>query len=743
MNLAARAGRWSAAHWKTATLGWLAMALAAVLVGLLVGTRNLTTAESSQGDSGKAETILAENGFQTPAGESVLVRGKAAKPGDPSFRAAEGDLLAALRALPQVEHLRSPVRSADGRSELVSFDMTGNPDTADARVQPVLDAVAAVQRAHPGFSLAEVGQASANHAAGGVIDQDLSRAERLSVPVTFAILLLAFGAFVAAGIPVLLAFSAVLATLGLGAAVSHVVPASSTTASVVVLMGMAVGVDYSLFYLRREREERARGSEPRQALHTAAATSGRAVLVSGLTVVIACAGMLFSGSNEFVSMGLGAVLVVLIAMIGSLTVLPALLGRLGDRVERGVLAVLAAALLRLLALVRRAPAALVRLRERRTLLQRARGASGDSRIWALVLRPALRFPRAAALLATAGLVVIALPAFGMRTTDPGFDGFPPDLPVVKAYHQIQRAFPGTPMPAQVIVRAPSVDAPAVRRGIAELERRALASGQMHTPIHVATNPTHTVARVEIPLAGSGEDKTSFAALRTLRSLLPLTIGSVPGAEAAVTGDTASSYDFSQTMRSRTPLVVAFVLAVVFVLLLVTFRSLVIPLTAIALNLLSLGAAYGALVWIFQKGHLQGLLGFHSTGSIVTWMPLFLFTVLFGLSMDYHVFIVSRIRELVRGGRSTREAVATGIRGTASTVTSAALVMVAVFAIFAATRTIFLKELGLGLAIAVLLDATIIRGVLLPATMTILGERNWYLPRGLHWLPRVELERSRA
>ncbi|MGZ4359384.1 MAG: MMPL family transporter, partial [Gaiellaceae bacterium] len=553
-------------------------------------------------------------------------------------------------------------------------------------------------------------------------------------------------AFVAAGIPVLLAFSAVLASLGLGAAVSHVIPASDSTASVVVLMGMAVGVDYSLFYLRREREERAGGRGSREALHAAAATSGRAVLVSGLTVVIACAGMLLSGSSDFVSMGVGAILVVLISMIGSLTVLPALLGRLEDRVERGVVAVLAAGLLRLVRALRWNPAILRRLRDRRTVLQRARGDSRESRAWGLVLRPALRFPRTAVLAASALMIVIALPAFGMRTANPGFDSFPSSLPVVKAYKQIEQAFPGTPSPAEVVVRAPDVDAPALRQAMTELKRRALASGQMHAPIQVVRNRARTVARIDVPLAGSGADATSYAALGTLRSrLIPATVGSLPGVQVAVTGDTASSYDFSHTMSVRTPLVVAFVLAVVFVLLLLTFRSLVVPLTAIALNLLSLGAAYGALVWIFQEGHLQGLLGFHSTGSIVTWMPLFLFTVLFGLSMDYHVFIVSRIRELVRGGRSTREAVASGIRSTASTVTSAAMVMVAVFGIFALTRTVIIKELGLGLAIAVLLDATVIRGVLLPAAMTILGERNWYLPRRLTWLPRLGQQpvRSRA
>jgi uncharacterized membrane protein YdfJ with MMPL/SSD domain len=449
--------------------------------------------------------------------------------------------------------------------------------------------------------------------------------------------------------------------------------------------------------------------------------------------------MLLSGSNDFVSLGVGAILVVLVAMLGSLTVLPALLGRLEDRVERGVLSVLAAGALRL---TRRKPQPLVRLRDRRTLLRRLKGDGSDSRLWGLILRPALRFPHAAAAVAAGALVVVALPAFGLHTANPGPESFPQDLPIMKAYHAVQRAFPGTPSPAQVVVAAPNVDAPAVRAGIADLKRRALETGVMHAPITVSVSADRTLARIDLPLAGGGDDAESFAALRTLRSqVIPAALGPVAGVEAAVTGDTAQSYDFSRTMTTRTPLVFVFVLVVAFAVLLLAFRSLVVAGTAIVLNLLSVGAAYGLLVWIFQDGHLEGLLGFHASGAVVTWLPLFLFTILFGLSMDYHVFIVSRIRELVTRGASTPEAVAHGIRTTASTVTSAAAVMIAVFAIFATADNLVLKQLGVGLAAAVLVDATVIRAVLLPAVMTILGERNWYLPRRLGWLPRVELERT--
>jgi RND superfamily putative drug exporter len=280
-----------------------------------------------------------------------------------------------------------------------------------------------------------------------------------------------------------------------------------------------------------------------------------------------------------------------------------------------------------------------------------------------------------------------------------------------------------------------------RQAIGALERAALASGRMTGPIHVAVNGDHKAAQIEIPLAGNGTDNTSVAALNTLRDqILPATLGHA-GLWYAVTGETAGTHDFNQTMKQHWPLVFAFVLGLAFLLLLITFRSLVIPLTAIALNLLSVGAAYGALVWVFQDGNLEGLLKFHSNGAVVTWLPLFLFAVLFGLSMDYHVFIVSRIKELVDRGASTEEAVATGIAATAGTVTAAAAVMVAVFAIFATLSTLEIKQMGVGLAVAVLIDATVIRGVLLPASMKLLGRWNWYLPRWLEWLPRLRTHRA--
>ena len=730
MNIAARAGRWSAAHWKTATFGWLVLVVAAVALGSVAGTKKLTDAEQSTRETARAERILAHAGFPNRAGEAVLVQGQ--RPA-----AVAADVTAMLRARHDVENVKAPVRSHDGRSLLVQFDMAGNGNTAENRVQPVLNAVAAMQRAHPGYTVAEFGDASGNHELNATVGKDFTKAEHLSVPLTFLILLLAFGAFVAAGVPVLLAFSAVLASIGLSSLVSHVAHASDATSSVILLIGMAVGVDYSLFYVKREREERAAGLEGPDALHRAAATSGQAVLISGATVLVAMAGMLFAGSSIFTSIGIGAMIVVFVSMIGSLTVLPALLAKLGDRIDRGVIAVAASTVG--LAFRKREPRVIRHLRSRRTLIQRLKGPGGESRVWGALLRPALRYPAAAAVLSAGFLAVLALPVFGIHTKLVGLNDLPHSLRIVRTYEAIQHAFPGASTPADVVVTAPDVTAPRVQRALAGLRRDALASGVMKKPIRTYVNPSRTVAKVEIPLVGKGNDAASTHALSVLRKqVVP---ASLPGMHAAVTGETAGDVDFNATNRSRAPIVFAFVLVLAFVLLLLTFRSLVIPLEAIVLNLLSVGAAYGVLVWIFQDGHLQGLLGFHSNGAVVTWLPLFLFTVLFGLSMDYHVFIVSRIKELVDRGVPNDEAVEQGIRTTAGTVTSAALVMVAVFSIFATLSTLDIKQMGVGLAVAVLIDATIVRAVLLPATMKLLGRWNWYLPHSLRWLPRLHRDET--
>jgi RND superfamily putative drug exporter len=511
-------------------------------------------------------------------------------------------------------------------------------------------------------------------------------------------------------VPLLLALTAVMATIGLLGPISHIGNGvDSSINEVVLLIGLAVGVDYSMFYLRREREERESGKTESASLDAAAATSGRAVMISGFTVIIAMAGMYLAGAPTFQSFATGTILVVAVAVVGSLTVLPALLAWLGDRVEKGGVPI---------------------------IKNQAWNAS-EGGLWSTVVDRVLRHPAISILAAGGLLVFLAIPAFSLHTADEGVESLPQNLSSIKTYNKIQVAFPGGPIPATVAVSGKSIDSPQVKSGIADMIKRASTDPLFKQPITTDVNADRTVAQIDIPVVGNGSDSQSNAALAELRDkLIPQTIGAVPGVTADVTGFTASSKDFTDVLKSHVPLVFAFVLTAAFLLLLFTFRSIVIPVKAILLNLLSVGAAYGVLVWIFQYGHLEGFLGFKSTGAITSWMPLFLFVVLFGLSMDYHVFILTRIREGFDRGMKTEDAVAHGIKSTAGVVTSAAVVMVGVFGVFATLSLIFFKELGVGLGVAVLIDATLIRGVLLPATMKLLGDWNWYLPSWLEWMPHV-------
>ncbi|HMK12952.1 MAG TPA: MMPL family transporter, partial [Acidimicrobiales bacterium] len=530
------------------------------------------------------------------------------------------------------------------------------------------------------------------------------------LPLTIVILLVAFGALVAAGLPVLLAFSAVLAATGLNALVSHVVPTDQQTLAAIILMiGMAVGIDYSLFYLRRAREERDRGHPPHEALLLAARTSGQAVLISGATVLIAMAGMFVAGNSLSTTIGLGTMIVVLAAMIGSLTVLPALLSRLGDNVDRIHIPLIS-------------------------------GRPSDTGPWSRFIAAVLRRPVVALVVSGGTLLILAMPALSLHTKLPNLTDLPRDLKIVRTYERIQQAFPGSQTPAVVVVKAPNVTTPKMQHAYELFRQRALATGELYSPFTVVVNPDKTVARIDFAIAGNGDNARSIAALHTLRdTVIPPIARTLPNTEVAVTGVTAGTYDFNHQMRSRLPYVFMFVLGLAFVLLLLTFRSIVIAATAVALNLLSVGAAYGILVAVFQHGWGASALGFQTNGAIVSWLPLFLFVVLFGLSMDYHVFILSRIKELRDAGASTDDAIQLAITRTAGTVTSAAIIMVAVFGLFATLSLIMMQQMGFGLAVAVLIDATIIRAVLVPATMKLLGEWNWYMPSWLEWLPSLAPE----
>ena len=723
MNVAAVAGRWSARRRRVAIWGWLGFVLVAFTIGGAVGQRYLTVPEMANGESGRALRAYDKADFPKASQEQVLVQGRGGLvAADAAFEVATADVVARLRATRHVRDLVAPgargTISRDGRSALVTFRVLGDEQTSRDNVKAAVAATAAAQRAHPSVRIEQFGEASANNAIWKAMSADFRRAETTSLPVTLVVLLVAFGAVVAAGIPLLLGMTAVLAALGLLSPLSRLIPVSEGNIDpVVLLIGLAVGVDYSMFYLRRNLEERAAGRDNRTALSVAAATSGRAVLVSGLTVMVAMAGMFLAGSAVFRSFGMGTMLVVAVAIVGSLTVLPAMVAWLGDRLERGRMPIIA------------------RRRER-----------GESRVWGAVLDRVLRRPALSLALGAGVMLALAVPATGMHTVDPGFTGLPQDLPIMQTYSRIQAAFPGGPVPATVVVQARDVAAPAVQAAIGRMTARAVAARDLSGPVATRTSPDRTVEVVDIPVAGSGTDKRSERALATLRErVIPATMGAVPGARADVAGLTASSKDFNDTMKSHLPLVFAFVLGIAFLLLLHSFRSLVIPLTAIALNLLSVGAAYGVLKLVFQDGHLQSLLGFADLGGVVDWLPLFLFVILFGLSMDYHVLIISRIREEYDGGASTEEAVSRGIRSTAGIITSAAVVMVAVFAIFGTLSATVFKQMGVGLAVAVLIDATIVRAVLLPSAMTLLGRWNWYAPRlpGRPRLPRARQRRVGA
>ena len=719
-NLAARAAHWSAEHRKTAIFGWLAFVVVAVLLGNAVGKNEIHGPDQFSGEAGRAEQTLYDSGLR-PNTEHVLIQSNELEVGDPEFDAA---IQQATRQLSQTQYVRnvmSPLTgdapvSVDQHSALVQFDITGDDLEARDRLEPSEETISAVAADHPDLRVEQFGSVSSNKELNDTFASDLAQAELLSLPLTLLILVIAFGALVAALVPLLLGVTTVMAALGLIALPSHLSPIDANISSVILLIGLAVSVDYSLFYLRREREERAAGRSERTALEIAAATSGRAVLISGLTVIAAMAGMFLTGDKTFISFAEGTILVVAIAILSSLTVLPAVLAWLGDRVEKG----------------------------RIPFLNRYRRPAGQSRFWSALVERVMRRPWVAIVIAGGFLIALSIPALNMNIAVTTTDDLPQDLAVVKTFDRVREEFPAEAVTVDVAVKADDVRAGPAAAAIADLKAQADGSLNVLQGTVVEYSKDGTVALVSIPTEGSGNDKQSTAALDEIRDeIVPATIGTVDGAVVNVSGMAAQSKDFRDLVSARLPLVFAFVFSLAFVLLLFTFRSIVIPIKAIVLNLLSVGAAYGVLVLVFQDGHGESVLGFTSNGGVTSWLPLFLFVILFGLSMDYHIFILSRVRELWLRGMSTDEAVKRGISSTAGTVTSAAIVMVVVFSVFVTLSFLDFKEMGVGLAVAVLIDATIIRGILLPASMKVLGDWNWYLPSWLEWLPHMAAEEEAA
>ncbi|MCK8434985.1 MMPL family transporter [Streptomyces sp. D2-8] len=715
-GLAARAGGWSARHRWAAVGIWVLFVVLAMGLGSAAGRVDVKDSDQLKGETHTAARIIEDAGIDEPATETVLIQAESddLKATDAEFRDAVDAVVRAVEGTGRTTEVTSPYDtktiSKDGRSALVQFDMRGEPDTAGERVEPVLKAVEGVQQEHEALRIEEIGGASMMKTFADAYGDDFKKAEYSAVPVAFGILLIAFGALVAALLPVVLAITAIMATMGLMGVVSHVIPMSDAANSVMLLVGLAVGVDYCLFYLRREREEREAGRDAQTALRIAAATSGRAIVVSGVTVCVAMAGMLFTGLAEFEAMGLASLMVVAVAMVGSVTVLPALLSLLGERVEKGRLPFL-------------------RRRKRS-------GGRQDSRFWTAVLRRVLAKPVVAVVVAAGALLAISAPALDMKTQQLTLDQeFGDSLPIVQTYNRLNDAFPGGSEPAEVIVKAHDINAPEVKSALADFRDRAISSGASRGPVEIKLHDARNVAFVYVPLVGGSDLDKAEASLDKLREeVRPATLGKVDGVEAPITGQVAGSKDFNDQLAGAVVPVFAFVVVFALALMLLSFRSLTIAVTSIVLNLLSVGAAYGILVAVFQHGWGASLVGAEGVGAIITWLPLFLFVILFGLSMDYHVFVVSRIREARLRGLATKEAIRHGVVTTAGVVTSAAVIMVAVFAIFGTLSMQSMKQMGVGLAAAVLIDATIIRGVLLPAVMALLGERNWYLPKWLHRLP---------
>ena len=718
-----RIAGWSARHRKTVVLCWLLMVAAIFAAGQMTGTSHVNSYDPGQ--SGQAERTLARlNVSGPPPAESVLIqaRGGAGFADNPAMRRATRQVVAALRRLPtsSASAIRSPLGrggqsliSADGRSVLVTFNVTrANEDKA---VLPALRAVAAVQAASPAVLVREAGDASADRVANAQLSHDFRKAESTSLPITLILLFIVFGALIAAGIPLLLAGTAVMSAISLASVIGKWLPVGQSTSEVILIIGMAVGVDYSLFYLRREREERAAGRATDQALGIAAKTSGRAIVVSGLTVMVALAGLFLTGYDVFTGIAIGTIAVVGVTVVGSLTVLPALLSWLGSWADRG----------------------------RIPFLGRRRTASKSSKVWAVVVGQVMRRPAVWGGSAAIAMIVIALPAIGMRLANPPEGGFPGSLPVVRTLDAIQRAFPQSPSPAQVVVTGRGLTSTAVRHAVAAIGRDASPHGQIREPVAASYVAHGRALVIDVPLAGNGTNSTSDAALLKLRDqVLPATLGKVSGVTYAVTGNTAGNYDDIASLDMRTPIVLGVVALLAFALLLLAFRSVPISMLSVGLNLLSVAAAYGLITFVFQDGRLQGVIGYTSYGAIVPWIPLFMFVFLFGLSMDYHVFILSRIKELRDGGQSARQAVIGGISTSAGVVTSAAVIMVAVFSILATLSIIQTQILGVGLAAAVLIDATVVRGILLPAALAMLGEKAWHTPRWLSRLPGRPARTSR-
>lgn len=676
---------WSSRHPWIAVGGWVLLVALCVWGGSMIGMNKATDAQLAPGETGRAAELIADSGLVRPNVESLLITSLDGGILDPSSGAAAAAAVTQdVRSLSGVIDVGPPIASVDGTALLLNVSLEDTVEDPEA----LLAAAASVQASHPGTQLEVVGGLTIDADINEQLAGDFHTALLLSLPITVLILLVAFGALIAAGVPVLLGASSVLSAVGLYTVASHVLPDGGTAAELILLIGMAVGVDYSMFYLKRDREERQLGRSPKDAVTIAASTAGRAIVTSGVAVMVAMAGLFLLGDTNFASMASGSIIVVALAVLGSLTVLPATLALLGDRVDK----------------------------PRIPLLSRFTMSGRPARVWPAMLRPALKYPALTLLVATIGMLLLALPARDLNLRSSTAADLPQSIPSAAAYQRLAEAFPNEQSGLTVVVHGPDAGVAATVDKITSIVGGA---PEVQTASQLAV--------VTVPVPHASDSQEARDALAHFRSTVVPQVAA-DDVEVVVGGEIAYDVDYVDQLSSKAPLVIGFVLLLTFLLMTVAFRSVLIGVITIVANLLSAAAAFGVLVLVFQSQWGADLLGFNYTGGVIAWIPVFLFVILFGLSMDYHVLLISRIREGIDQGLTMRDAVREGIVSSAGVITSAAAVMIGVFAIFAGLSLVEFKELGVGLATAVLLDAIVVRILILPALMTLLGRTGWWAPR---------------
>ena len=709
-----RITRAAARHpWRTLGL-WVVLVAAAFAVSSAMAFSPETATAGTEAT--KAMDLIEDRlREETPPEEFLIVESQTATADEAAFSGFVDSLVSDLRALEEVDLVVSyrdgaeGLVSDDGHVALITATLTGDEDDASDTAEPLVDVVEKVDGTG-GFRVTTVGFGSVGGEISRLLGETLEQGELIGIAVALVILLVVFGAAVAAGLPIILALLSIFVAVGATALVSNVMEMSEFIVLIITMIGLAVGIDYSLFIVQRFREERGRGREKIEAITTAGATASRTVFFSGMAVAIALAGMLIMPDPVFQSFAVGAILVVGVTVLAALTLLPAVLGLLGDRVNWLTL----------------------------PFIGRRGEAESTGGVWGWITKVVTAQPVISVVLTAGLLIAAAVPLLNINLGNVGISSLPEDSNQRHAFDVLNEEFSDGVLTADIVIDAPDVNAPAVQSGIAELTA-SLDEDGFFGASDIETNDSGDLALLTVTMPGDFSSAESKSALKRLRNNYIPAAFDGGAAEIFVGGPTADSVDSVQTQEDYLPFVFTFVLGFSFLLLLVVFRSIVVPLKAVALNLLSVGAAYGVLVLVFQEGVGNGLFGFRESPVIESWLPLFLFAILFGLSMDYHVFLLSRIKERYDETRNNTASVAYGLRRTASIITGAALIMVAVFAGMASGDLIVIQQVGFGLAVAIILDATIIRMVLVPASMELLGHWNWYFPSWLEWLPEIHIE----